>query len=76
VLDRDGAARGQAEVEVRQMDDAEAVELGRKSVERDVDTAQPDPAGLEPAPRERGGRAGEYPDQEGPTAQRRLVKFS
>ena len=49
-LDGDPAPRGKAEMEVGQVHDAEAVELGRQPVELDLERAQPDPPGLEPAP--------------------------
>jgi hypothetical protein len=53
-LDRDGAARRQPEVEVGQVNDAEAVELARKPLELELERSEANPAGLEPAPGERG----------------------
>src|SRR5207245_8749644 len=47
------AARRDPEVEVRQVDEPQALELRRQAGNRHVDAAQAHPAGLEPAPRER-----------------------
>jgi hypothetical protein len=46
-------ARGHAQVEVGEMRDPEPVELTRKPVEHDLEHALPQPARLEPPPRER-----------------------
>ena len=47
--DCDGAARGHAEVEVGEVRDPKAVEIRREPLDRDVEDARPQPAGLEPA---------------------------
>jgi hypothetical protein len=57
-LDRDRSARGQAEMKVGEMDDAQAVELVREPLQPDLDAAEPYPAGLEPAPGDGGRRYG------------------
>ncbi len=55
--DRERAPTRHAEVEVGQVDDAQAGELGRQVGNRDAPRAQPDPSRLEVAPRERSGGA-------------------
>ena len=59
--DGDGAARRHAEVEVGEVRDPKAVELGREPFDRHVEDARPQPAGLEPAVGQpgRGGEASE-----------------
>ena len=57
-LDRDGAARGEPEVEVGEVNEPQAVELLREPRDGNLDAAEPDPAGLEPAPGDGGGPDG------------------
>ena len=58
-LDRSRAAGRHTEMEVREMGDAQAVELGRKPRNLHLERPEPHPTGLEPAPAEqpRGGGA-------------------
>jgi hypothetical protein len=49
-LDSAPAARRNAEMEIRQMDDPHAVELGRQPGHLELECAQSHPPGLEPAP--------------------------
>ena len=61
------AARRNTEVQIGEVRDTKAVELGRQTRELDVDHLSPQPAGLEPRPpgypRDRGGQQQEDPGQ-------------
>jgi len=55
-LDGAGSARRHTEVEVGQMRDTQPVELGRQPGQFQLELAQPDPTGFEPAVGDRGCR--------------------
>jgi hypothetical protein len=55
-LDGLRAARRHTKVEVRKVDDAKPFELGRQPRQADLERPKPNPARLEPAPRDRGKR--------------------
>src|SRR5580765_7049025 len=56
VLDGANAARGDSQMEIREMGDPQAVELCGQAVDGELELPQAHPTGLEPAPARRGGR--------------------
>ena len=58
------AAGGEAEVEVGEMGDPQAVKLRRQPLERALESLEPHPARFEVPPREQGGRDRQRPDHD------------